>query len=138
MLNDALLNAAVGFSFTAIATPLVRAFARRIGAVAVPKSDRWHQAPTAMMGGVAIFAAVVTALAILVPQNRQTWTVIGASTAMFILGLVDDFLRLKPYQKLIGQLLASSAVVYMGLVLPWTGSHTVNMLITFFWLVGVT
>ena len=138
MLEKTLVPGLAAFAVAVIATPIVRAFARRIGAVAVPKSDRWHQAPTAMMGGVAIYAAVIAALVTLVPQNPQTWTVIGASTAMFFFGLVDDFLRLKPYQKLIGQLLASSAVVYMGLVLPWTGSHAVNMMITFFWLVGVT
>src|SRR5688500_15118503 len=115
MLDTTLITGAVAFLIATLATPLVRAFARRIGAVAVPKSDRWHQAPTAMMGGVAIYVAVVLALLIMVPQSPQTWVVIGSSTAMFLLGLVDDFLHLKPYQKLIGQLLASSAVVYMGL-----------------------
>jgi UDP-GlcNAc:undecaprenyl-phosphate GlcNAc-1-phosphate transferase len=57
---------------------------------------------------------------------------------LFAVGLIDDFLHLKPYQKLVGQLLGASAVVYFGLVLPWTGSFVLNMIITFFWLVGVT
>nr|MDQ3282513.1 hypothetical protein [Acidobacteriota bacterium] len=57
---------------------------------------------------------------------------------LFTVGLIDDFRHLKPYQKLIGQLLGASAVVYLGLVLPWTASFTLNMVITFFWLVGVT
>ena len=35
------------------------ALARRIGMVAAPKKDRWHTQPTAMLGGVAIFAAVM-------------------------------------------------------------------------------
>src|SRR6185436_15596831 len=73
-----------------------------------------------------------------VPHSPEMWVVIAASTALFLLGLVDDFFHLKPYQKLVGQLLSSAAVVYMGLVLPWTGSVAVNMIITFFWLVGVT
>jgi UDP-GlcNAc:undecaprenyl-phosphate GlcNAc-1-phosphate transferase len=124
---------------TAVAvTPLVRAFARKIGAVAAPKKDRWHQKPTAMMGGVAIFVATIVAMLALRPETRESWVVIGASSALFALGLIDDFLHLKPYQKLIGQLLAASAVVYFGLVLPWTGSLVLNMFITFFWLVGVT
>jgi len=123
---------------TAIATPVVRALARRIGAVAEPKSDRWHQAPTAMMGGVAIYVAVVAAVLLRVRHSRELWVVIGGSTALFLVGLIDDFISLKPYQKLCGQLLAAAAVVYLGLVLPWTGSLPLNMLITFFWLVGVT
>ncbi|MDQ6801460.1 MAG: undecaprenyl/decaprenyl-phosphate alpha-N-acetylglucosaminyl 1-phosphate transferase, partial [Acidobacteriota bacterium] len=43
-------------------TPMVRYLARRIGAVAAPKADRWHDKPTAMMGGVAIFLAVSATL----------------------------------------------------------------------------
>src|SRR5438445_9275356 len=45
---------------------------------------------------------------------------------------------MKPYQKLIGRLLVASAVVYLGLILPWTASFILNMIITFVWLVGVT
>jgi len=138
MLTDSLLIAVVAFSLSAIATPAVRAFARRISAVAHPKSDRWHQAPTAMLGGIAIYAAVVTTLLVFMPHARELWVVIGGSTALFLVGLVDDFFRLKPYQKLSGQVLTAAVVVYLGLVLPWTGSPVVNTLITFFWLVGVT
>jgi len=138
MVKSTLITAAVAFLMAAVASPIVRALARRAGAVALPKSDRWHQAPTAMMGGVAIYVAVVGTLILFVPHSPQMWTVVVASTALFFLGLIDDFLHLKPYQKLIGQLLSAAAVVYMGLVLPWTSSIVLNMVITFFWLVGVT
>jgi UDP-GlcNAc:undecaprenyl-phosphate GlcNAc-1-phosphate transferase len=129
---------ALGLAVSAAATPLVRAFARRIGAVAAPKRDRWHTAPTAMMGGVAIFIATVTALLALRPSTTETWVAIAASSGLFIVGLIDDFVQMKPYQKLACQLLGASIVVYFGLVLPWTGSLLLNMLITFIWLVGVT
>ena len=42
-----------------IATYLVRALARRLGFIAKPKSDRWHQRPTAMLGGMAIFFTTI-------------------------------------------------------------------------------
>jgi UDP-GlcNAc:undecaprenyl-phosphate GlcNAc-1-phosphate transferase len=119
-------------------TPAVRALARRKGIVAKPKSDRWHTRPTAMLGGVAIFAAVIVPLLVLLPAARQSWIVMAGSAALFLIGLADDFLHIKPYQKLIGQLLAASAVVWFGLMLPWTGSFTLNVLITLFWLVGIT
>ncbi|HEX7807701.1 MAG TPA: glycosyl transferase, partial [Thermoanaerobaculia bacterium] len=129
---------ALAFAISAAATPVVRAFARKIGAVAAPKRDRWHTAPTAMMGGVAIFIATIAALLALRPSTVETWVVIAASSALFVVGLIDDFVQMKPYQKLAGQLLGASAIVYFGLVLPWTGSTLVNMIITFIWLVGVT
>ncbi|HVE71204.1 MAG TPA: glycosyl transferase [Thermoanaerobaculia bacterium] len=106
--------------------------------MAAPKKDRWHSKPTAMMGGVAIYIATMIAMLVLGPKTTESWVVIIASSALFAVGLIDDFLHLKPYQKLIGQLLGASAVVYFGLVLPWTGSFLLNMAITFFWLVGVT
>jgi UDP-GlcNAc:undecaprenyl-phosphate GlcNAc-1-phosphate transferase len=118
-------------------TPLVRAAARRLGAVAQPQADRWHARPTAMFGGVAIFAAVMTGLALL-PFTSNTGIVMIASTTMFLLGLADDLLHLAPYQKLIGQVLVAATVVSLGLVLPWTSSFPLNFLITAFWLVGIT
>lgn len=133
------LKAALPALFASLAlTPAVAALARRIGAVAKPKSDRWHSKPTAMLGGVAIVIAVAGALIAFVPMSRDDVIVISASVALFFVGLADDFFHIKPYQKLIGQLLGAAAVVAFGLVLPWTPNFTVNVLITLFWLVGIT
>ena len=54
-----------------VLTPVVRALARRKGIVAKPNSDRWHTKPTAMLGGVAIFAAVIAA-PVMLPTSRQS------------------------------------------------------------------
>ena len=130
--------AAAAFVASLVLTPAVAALARRIGAVAKPKSDRWHSKPTAMLGGVAIAIAVVVAYLLFVPITRDGVIVISASAALFFVGLIDDFFHIKPYQKLIGQLLGAAAVLAFGLVLPWTPYFTVNVLITLFWLVGIT
>ena len=128
-------------------TPAVRSLARRYGMVAKPKTDRWHKAPTAMMGGVAIWLAVVISyFAFVRPHSLQVGhfpgslldVVIGASTFLFLVGLADDLFHSKPYQKLIGQVMGSAFVIYYGLTLPWTSSHSVNMAITIFWLIGIT
>ena len=137
-LTSALIAGVAAFLSSLALTPLVRALARRLGAVATPKTDRWHSRPTAMLGGVAIVASVVGPMFAFVPMTRESRIVIAVSAALFLLGLADDFLHIKPYQKLIGQLLGAAAVVYFGLVLPWTASVPVNVLITVFWLVGIT
>ncbi len=111
--------ALVALALSLALTPLVRAFARRYGVIARPRSDRFSSRPTAMMGGVAIYLSVLVAFLLFVPHTREGWVVMGASTALFLVGLVDDFLHIKPYQKLIGQVLGASAVVYFGLLLPW-------------------
>jgi UDP-GlcNAc:undecaprenyl-phosphate GlcNAc-1-phosphate transferase len=45
---------------------------------------------------------------------------------------------IKPYQKLIAQLLVATIVIVNGVVLPWTPFPLVNMAITILWLVGIT
>ena len=133
-----LIPPAVSFLLALALTPVVRTLARRWGFVAKPKIDRWHKNPTAMMGGVGIWLAVVGTYLVLVPHTKQGWVVVGAASFLFFVGLIDDWLHVKPYQKLIGQVIGAAIVVNYGLVLPWTRSLPVNMLITIFWLIGIT
>ncbi len=128
----------VSFALAAALTPLVRRLARRWGFVAKPKTDRWHKHPTAMMGGVAIWLAVILTYLLFVPHTSYGWIVAGASSFLFLVGLVDDWLHIKPYQKLIGQVIGAAVVVNYGLLLPWTRSLPANMVITIFWLIGIT
>lgn len=119
-------------------TFIVRELAQRYGFVAKPKSDRWHKRPTAMMGGVAIFAATLIMYAAVVPKSTESLIIIGASTFLFFVGLFDDLLNIKPYQKLIGQLIGATVIVGLGPRLPLTGYEIVDIWITVFWLIGIT
>lgn len=133
-----LIPPAVSFVLALALTPVVRTLARRWGFVAKPKIDRWHKNPTAMMGGVGIWLAVVSTYVVIAPHTQQGWVVVGAASFLFLVGLVDDWLHVKPYQKLIGQIIGAAIVVNYGLVLPWTRALPLNMLITIFWLIGIT
>src|SRR4051812_17304108 len=94
----------VGLVTGVIMTLIVRASASRLGFVAKPKADRWHKRPTAMLGGAAIFLTTLTVYFAFVPLTRDALVVLGASSFLFLVGLVDDVLNVRPYQKLIGQL----------------------------------
>jgi len=133
-----LLAVAASFCLALILTPVVRAFARRFGFVAKPKIDRWHKKPTAMLGGVGIWLAVVITLLAFNLRITYGREILLASTFLFFVGLIDDLIHIKPYQKLIGQILGSAFVVYYGLTLPWTGSVLLNMALAIFWLIGIT
>ena len=119
-------------------TPVVRSLARRRGFVARPKIDRWHKNATATIGGVAIWLTVVCVYLTLIPHTSYGWVIVGASTFLFLVGLIDDLIHIKPYQKLIGQVMGAALVVYYGLAVPWTRSSSLNMVITIFWLIGIT
>jgi UDP-GlcNAc:undecaprenyl-phosphate GlcNAc-1-phosphate transferase len=133
-----MIAVAASFALAALLTPLVRLLARRFGMVAKPRGDRWHKQPTAMMGGAAIFLTFVAVYLALLPHTPRLWVVVAASAFLFAVGFVDDLLHIKPYQKLIGQVMGAAVVTYYGLSLPWTQSAPINMAITMFWIIGIT
>src|SRR5215204_6471752 len=128
----------ISLAVAAALTYLVREIAQRTGFVAKPKSDRWHKRPTAMMGGVAIFLTTLLMYAAFVLKTPESLIVIGASSFLFLVGLLDDVLNIKPYQKLVGQLIGATVIVGLGPRLPITGYELVDIWITVFWLIGIT
>lgn len=137
------------FLTTLAATPLVRGFARRLGLVAAPSADRWHAKPTALLGGIAVYAGFLAGAAIVVVDflrgsgaaeglSRTGVGIILAATLMFLVGLADDRLKLRPTTKLIFQSLAAAILISFGVLYPVTPWTTVNVLITFFWFLALT
>src|SRR4051812_32952916 len=137
-IQNPFLVGAIAFGIAVILTFVVRKIARRFGYVAKPKSDRWHKKPTAMMGGFAIFLTTVIISGLFIDYTLDSLVILGASSFLFIVGLLDDIIHIKPYQKLFGQLIGVAIVVNYGLVLPWTDSQILNIAITAFWLIGIT
>src|SRR5215510_14432045 len=103
-----------------ILTVAVRAVARRLGVVAAPRKDRWHTNPTALLGGIAIAASFFASYLIFGPTLPHIRSILVASLVVFGFGLIDDLFQLKPYTKLVAQLIAASMVVHFGLKLEWT------------------
>jgi UDP-GlcNAc:undecaprenyl-phosphate GlcNAc-1-phosphate transferase len=136
--SNPFLLAIGSFIVSVILTFAVRGFARKWNFVAVPKSDRWHKKPTAMLGGTAIFLTTVLMYLLFVPLTQASAVVLAGSSLLFLVGLIDDILQIKPYQKLIGQFIGVGVIIGFGLVLPWTGSEILNIAITAFWLIGIT
>ena len=142
------------FILAVLLTPLVHWCAMKNGWIARPKADRWHQKPTALMGGIAIFAAIaVPSLRLfdfrlfsgLVLKNNNAQSLPSLSAVVFIgacflftIGLVDDLKNIKPHSKLIGQILAASLVTFLGFRLHWFESLTLDTMATLFWIVGIT
>ncbi len=131
-------TALISFVLATLLTYAVREAAHKFGFVAKPKADRWHKRPTAMLGGAAIFLTTITAYLFFVPRTSESLIVLAGSTVLFLVGLIDDLIQVKPYQKLIGQFIGVAIVVGFGLVPAWTGSEILNIAITCFWLIGIT
>mgnify|MGYP001041360005 FL=1 len=122
------------------ATPLVQRLARRTGMVDKPSARKVHSVPTPLLGGLAIYLAVIVALVLLGDRfyvNQVAGIFLGA-TLMSFLGLWDDRRGLSPWIKLGGQFVAAGIVtltdVRIGLF-PW---DVLNIAATLIWVVGIT
>jgi UDP-GlcNAc:undecaprenyl-phosphate GlcNAc-1-phosphate transferase len=117
----------------------VRALARKYGFVAKPRADRWHRKPTALLGGVGIFVAFLVVYLVHRPAELAgDALLVLCSSGMFVVGLVDDIVTLKPYAKLVAQIVLSTALTYWGTRLHWLSSVALDQALTIFWLVGIT
>ena len=116
---------------------MCKAAAHRFGFTAKPRADRWHQRPTALLGGIGIALTVLGLHAIL--AGAAALPVMGAGAALiFLVGLVDDLVSLKPYTKLVAEITIASLFVFFGYRLSWTESLTLDTVLTMMWIVGLT
>jgi len=127
----------LGLVLALVLVPVSRMIARRVGMVAHPRHDRWHRQSVPLLGGVGIalatfLAAVASGIADDIPVLLSTVMVI------FVVGLVDDVLAVKPFTKLIAQIALASTLVYFDYRLGWLDSRLLDSLLTMLWVVGLT
>jgi UDP-GlcNAc:undecaprenyl-phosphate GlcNAc-1-phosphate transferase len=133
------LKFAIALGASLVSTAVVRAVARRLNLVAKPRADRWHKKPTALFGGVGMFAAFALSYLIHRPSSLHGGALLVAcASGMFLVGLVDDFVQLKPYAKLVAQIVFATIFTMFGLRLHWLPSDALDQGLTIIWLVGIT
>ncbi len=112
---------------SALILPIVIRLYAKLGKLDHPdQSRKLHAAPVPRAGGVAIFAAFALAIGILHLLPAGGNIVIGkysnflarlfpATAVIFLTGLLDDWLDLRPKHKLLGQLLAATLAYWAGI-----------------------
>jgi UDP-GlcNAc:undecaprenyl-phosphate GlcNAc-1-phosphate transferase len=125
--------------------PLVRWFSLRIGKLATPRRDRWNRRSTPTLGGMGIFGAFAITLFIAWLTNtdfhifNERWSILLGILIMFSIGLYDDFKPINPPVKLIFQILSATLVIFFGgNTINFFRWPIANIILTFFWLVGLT
>ncbi|HXU81705.1 MAG TPA: hypothetical protein VN914_09930 [Polyangia bacterium] len=138
-MRDYVISLALGFGLSLPLTWVVRALARKLGLVARPRADRWHRQPTALFGGVGIaIAFLITYVVTRAPGETGDLLLVLCAAGMFVVGLVDDRITLKPYAKLVAQIVLSTILTMSGRRLHWLVSPVLDQALTIFWLVGIT
>ena len=140
-----------GFLLSLVLTPVLRDWAIRAGLVDRPDHKRKiHALATPRIGGVPILLAYAGAFAILfiLPVRSRdfiqgNFDMIGrllpAAAIIFFTGLLDDWLQLKPWHKLAGQVGAAAAAYIAGVRIAGIGEYPLapwaGFLLTAGWLV---
>lgn len=114
MIDDALLGLVIAFVIAAALTPLVARGARRIGAVDQPRARGLGERPTPLLGGLGMFAGVVVAGLLLLPDTSRYHAILGGAAIVTAVGALDDWRPLPPAWKLAGELLAALVLVLGG------------------------
>ena len=127
----------LAFALSLAIVPLCRSLAARFGFFARPTPDRWHRRPVALFGGVGI-AVVAFGCAAAFGLPLRIPVLIATAATMFLVGVCDDVLALKPATKLIAQIALASTLLFFGYRLNWLQSITLDALLTLFWVVGLT
>jgi UDP-GlcNAc:undecaprenyl-phosphate GlcNAc-1-phosphate transferase len=122
----------------ALAAFVCAPLAQRLGAVARPRHDRWHQRPIPLFGGLALALGAWAAMVPALGGASPLLVVVAGGAACVLVGLTDDLRPLKPQTKLTAQLLVAAVVVSAGLRLPVTGIVWCDMLLSLLWLVALT
>jgi UDP-GlcNAc:undecaprenyl-phosphate GlcNAc-1-phosphate transferase len=130
------------FLGTGALTPLMVRIGHRWNLVDVPADRKIHVLPTPRIGGLALYAGFVGSL--LLNSIVPDWiiAILVAGSLLLLIGVLDDIRELPASGKLIGQLLAAAIVIASGKVLtlfpPGPLGEAANMLLTLFWIVGIT
>lgn len=104
----------IAFSFT----PLVKAFAEKVGAIDVPTDNRrMHKHPVPRMGGLAIFLGFLISTVLFAEIDTQIRGILIGAVIIVAAGAVDDIVALNAWIKLFFQVLAAGVAVYHGVVI---------------------
>ena len=117
---------------TVLLIVLLRPVAVKVGLVDVPNERKNHQAPTPLVGGIAVFGGFVLGFLLCgggpVPLSpREVYSFFGAGFLLVGIGLVDDFLELSAAFRFMAQVLAALLMIFgAGVLLNDVGSMTVS------------
>ena len=150
LLATALAALATALVVSFAATPLVKIFAQKVGAMDVPKDGRrMHDHPIPRLGGLAMFLGFLLATLVFSSIDTQVRGMLLGCVVVVTAGVIDDIHPLKWWVKLILQLAAAGITVGHGIRIEvftnpnlfsegWLILGWLSVPITILWIVLVT
>lgn len=161
MWGDIAIAFLLAFITAYVVTPYTIRFAKKIGALDMPKKRKMHDHPMPRLGGIAIIAGFIVSIIYLLtvmsiektitlngPDN-YTIKLLGFFAAIFVLSVfcfLDDWKGIPPYIKLVGQIIAAVIITFSGIRIDKIvinhlntiiSNETISIIITIIWIVGI-
>lgn len=143
--------------------PLSEFLGRKLSLIDEPKAGKIHQKRKARSGGIAIFSSFMGVIGLgivftsIITPHSSFWNpdvsrilanipsvsirllgLLGGGVFIFIVGMVDDRVSIKPWPKLICQILASIPLILTGVKIQFFLPSYFGILLTVSWIVLLT
>ena len=153
----------LAFIIAFMATPYSIKIAEKIGAIDIPKDDRrMRKKSIPKLGGLAVILGFVISVLYLISTMsiegsvelfdnnmylKKLWGTGIGIVVIAIIGIIDDVKNIKPWQKLLGQILAATIAVLFGIRIKIINipyftslglSYEISIIATIIWIVGIT
>ncbi|MBV8255045.1 MAG: undecaprenyl/decaprenyl-phosphate alpha-N-acetylglucosaminyl 1-phosphate transferase [Chitinophaga sp.] len=115
-MENVLIATVLSFVVTYFSIPILIKVAELKHLYDEPDERKAHKKRIPTLGGIGFFSGFIIAATVCVPalQNSPFQYMMAAFFIIFMVGMKDDIVGLSPLKKLIGQLLASFAIIYLG------------------------
>jgi len=168
IITGAIAAGLVSMALAWLAVPVTTRIAHRFGMIDLPDRHKAHARPTPLLGGCAIFAAILLPTMLAMATARiwahdlsgipawvpaevklhipgaaarapQAMGILACALVLHVIGIIDDRKNLGPWLKLAGQFLVSIvAVVFFDVRVLTVAGTAISCTITVLWLVAIT
>ncbi|BAK99437.1 UDP-N-acetylglucosamine--undecaprenyl-phosphate N-acetylglucosamine-1-phosphate transferase [Oscillibacter valericigenes Sjm18-20] len=134
-----------------LASPIVKTFAYKVGAVDVPKDNRrMHHIPIPRLGGLAIFLGFIVSILLFAEMTNPFRSILLGSVIIVVLGVVDDITPLPAKLKFFVQIVAALIPALNGVLIhvlsnpnlfsenPYWDMGVLSIPVTVLWIVAIT
>lgn len=120
-------------------TPLLCTVAQRLQFVDQPDGViKTHQYAVPYLGGVAVYGGFLCGIALTVPFDCRIFLLIVGASLLLLLGLIDDLIVLKPYQKFFGQCIVALCLLKAGFYLKQHVFYNIwNIPLSLLWILSI-
>ncbi|WP_312281904.1 MraY family glycosyltransferase [Oscillibacter sp.] len=151
LLAGVFLALAVALVVSFLASPVVKAFAYKVGAIDVPKDNRrMHHIPIPRLGGLAIFLGFIVSILLFAKMTNQFRSILLGAVIIVVLGVVDDITPLPAKFKFLIQIGAALIPTLNGVQIhvlsnpnlfspnPYWDMGVLSIPVTVLWIVAIT